>query len=53
VCIPILDTLNKRNYRTIITNASKQYPNFDEKYRIVEFGYGSGAQMFFIIDLNN
>jgi hypothetical protein len=53
VCIPVLDSLNKRNYRTIITNAAKQDPNFDGKYRIVEFGYGSGAQMFFIIDLNS
>jgi hypothetical protein len=53
VCMPILDTSNKRNYRTIITNASKQEPNFNGKYRIVEFGTGSSAQMFFIIDLNN
>ncbi|MDR1030571.1 MAG: hypothetical protein LBL76_06825 [Treponema sp.] len=53
VCIPILDTRYKKKYQTIITNASKQEPNFDGKYRIIEFGYGSGAQMFFIIDLNN
>jgi hypothetical protein len=53
VCTPILDTQNKRNYRTIITNASKQEPNFNGKYRIVEFGQGTGIQMFFIIDLNN
>jgi len=50
---PILDTEIKMNYKTIITNASKEMPNFDGKYRIVEFGYGSGAQYFFIIDLNN
>jgi hypothetical protein len=53
VCTPTLDTPNKRNYRTIITNASKQEPNFNGKYRIVEFGIGTGVQMFFIIDLNN
>jgi hypothetical protein len=52
-CVPILDTMDKMNYRTIITNASKQEPNFNGKYRIVEFGKGSGVQMFFIIDLNN
>ena len=50
---PILDTSQKRNYRTIITEASKLEPNFDGKYRIITFGYGSGAQYFFIIDLNN
>jgi hypothetical protein len=52
-CIPNLDTPNKRNYRTIITNATKQEPNFNGKYRIVEFGVGSGVQYFFVIDLNN
>jgi hypothetical protein len=52
-CIPILDTSSKRNYRTIITNGTKMEPNFDGKYRIVEFGQGSGIQYFFIIDLNN
>jgi hypothetical protein len=52
-CTPILDTPSKINYRTIITEESKKEPNFDGKYRIVEFGYGSGAQYFFIIDLNN
>ena len=50
---PILDTERKLNYRTIITNATREIPNFNGKYRIVEFGYGSGAQYFFIIDLNN
>ena len=49
---PVLDTSKKRNYRTIITEASKLEPNFDGKYRIVEFGTGSSAQLFFIIDLN-
>ncbi|MDR2404195.1 MAG: hypothetical protein LBD78_09215 [Spirochaetaceae bacterium] len=52
ICSPVLDSPNKRNYRTIITNASKNEPNFDGKYRIVEFGMGSGIQYFFIIDLN-
>jgi hypothetical protein len=49
---PVLDSPNKRNYRTIITNAAKSEPNFDGKYRIVEFGMGSGVQYFFIVDLN-
>jgi len=52
-CVPILDNEIKRNYRTIITDASKKEPNFAGKYRIIEFGYGSSAQCFFIIDLNN
>jgi hypothetical protein len=52
-CIPILDTPSKRNYRTIITSGTKMVANFDGKYRIVEFGAGSGVQCFFIIDLNN
>jgi hypothetical protein len=52
-CTPILDTQNKKNYRTIITNAAKQGPNFNGKYRIVEFGAGSGVQYFFVIDLNS
>lgn len=51
-CSPVLDSPHKRNYRTIITNAAKNEPNFDGKYRIVEFGMGSGSQYFFIIDLN-
>jgi hypothetical protein len=52
-CIPILDTQFKMRYQTIITNASKSEPDFDGKYKIVTFGYGSGAQYFFIIDLNS
>jgi hypothetical protein len=52
-CIPNLDTQIKRNYKTIITNAAKQEPNFNGKYKIVEFGYGSGAQYFFVMDLNS
>jgi hypothetical protein len=52
-CIQNLDTQIKRNYETIITNASKQEPNFNGKYKIVEFGYGSGVQYFFVIDLNS
>jgi hypothetical protein len=51
-CPPVLDTPHKRNYRTIITDAAKSEPNFDGKYRIVEFGMGSGIQYFFIVDLN-
>jgi hypothetical protein len=52
-CSPILDTPSKKQYRTIITNDAKREANFDGKYRIVEFGAGSGVQYFFIIDLNN
>lgn len=50
---PVLDTKIKIDYRTILTDASKKEPNFDGKYRIVEFGFGSSTQNFFIIDLNN
>ncbi|MCL2800352.1 MAG: hypothetical protein FWD28_01155 [Treponema sp.] len=52
-CMPVLDTELKLRYQTVITNASKLEPNFDGKYRITSFGYGSSAQYFFIIDLNN
>ncbi|MDR1127869.1 MAG: hypothetical protein LBL20_01035 [Treponema sp.] len=52
-CIPVLDTPSKRNYRTIIAGGAEMEANFDGKYRIVEFGAGSGVQYFFIIDLNN
>jgi hypothetical protein len=52
-CFPIFDTPAKRNYRTVITDGAKMEANFDGKYRIVEFGAGSGVQYFFIIDLNN
>jgi hypothetical protein len=52
-CPPILDTPSKKNYRTLITSGVKMEANFDGKYRIVEFGAGSGVQYFFIIDLNN
>jgi hypothetical protein len=50
---PILDTEIKRNYRTIINENSKLEPNFDGKYRIITFGYGSSAQDFFMLDLNS
>jgi len=50
---PIFDTDSKRNFISIITDGSKKEPNFNGKYRIVEFGVGSGVQSFFIIDLNN
>ena len=52
-CVPFLDTELKLNYQSIIINESKLEPNFDGKYRIVNFGYGTNAQFFFIIDLNN
>ncbi|MDR0710016.1 MAG: hypothetical protein LBF77_08120 [Spirochaetaceae bacterium] len=52
ICSPVLDSPHKRNYRTIITGATGSEPNFDGKYRIVEFGMGSGIQYFFIVDLN-
>jgi hypothetical protein len=51
-CVPILDTPSKINYRTIITGGAEMEPDFDGKYRIVQFGAGSGVQYFFIIDLN-
>jgi hypothetical protein len=50
---PILDTEIKRKYRTIINENSKLEPNFDGKYRVIAFGFGSGAQYFFMIDLNS
>jgi len=50
---PIIDTEIKRKYHTIIDKNSRLNPNFDGKYRIIEFGFGSNAQYFFIIDLNS
>ncbi len=48
---PILDTDFKRKYRTIINSKAKENPNFNGKYCIVEFGYGSSVHYYFIIDL--
>ncbi|MBO4320495.1 MAG: hypothetical protein J5857_08505 [Treponema sp.] len=48
---PVLDTPQKKNYKTIIQEAAKQKPNFNGKYRIVTFGAGTMANSFFIIDL--
>ena len=49
--VPILDTGQKHEYRTVISNAAKEPPNFDGKYKVVEFGCGTACQHFFIIDL--
>ncbi|MBP5451054.1 MAG: hypothetical protein J6Y16_02335 [Treponema sp.] len=48
---PVLDTAQKKNYKTIILEAAKQKPNFNGKYRIVTYGAGTMANSFFIIDL--
>lgn len=48
---PILDTDSKKNYRTVITEASKLPPDFNGKYKIASFGAGTMAHGFFIINL--
>lgn len=50
---PVLDTEMKRNYRTIITKASRLPPDFNGKYKIAKFGAGTSAYGFFIINLEN
>ena len=48
---PILDTVTKKNYKTIITEASRMEPDFNGKYKIAKFGAGTMANGFFIINL--
>ena len=48
---PVLDTETKKNYRTIITEASRMPPDFNGKYKIAQFGAGTMANGFFIINL--
>lgn len=48
---PVLDTETKKSYRTIITEASRMPPDFNGKYKIVQFGAGTMANGFFIINL--
>ena len=48
---PILDTDSKKNYRTIITEASQLPPDFNGKYKIASFGAGTMANGSFIINL--
>ncbi|MCR5386006.1 MAG: hypothetical protein K6E69_02700 [Treponema sp.] len=48
---PILDTDTKKNYETIITKDSLMEPDFNGKYKIAQFGAGTMANGFFIINL--
>ena len=48
---PVLDTETKKNYRTIITEAARMPPDFNGKYKIAQFGAGTMANGFFIINL--
>lgn len=48
---PILDTDLKKSYRTVITEASRMQPDFNGKYKIAQFGAGTMANSFFIINL--
>ena len=48
---PVLDTETKKNYRTIITEASRMPPDFNGKYKIAQYGAGTMANGFFIINL--
>lgn len=48
---PILDTDLKKSYRTVITEASRMQPDFNGKYKIAQFGAGTMANGFFIINL--
>ena len=48
---PVLDTDLKKSYRTIITEASRMPPDFNGKYKIAQFGAGTMANSFFIINL--
>jgi hypothetical protein len=50
---PVLDTDTKKNYKTIITQASRQAADFNGKYKIAEFGAGTMANGFFIINLES
>jgi hypothetical protein len=48
---PILDSEDKREYRTILREESKSGPNFNGHYRIVHWGLGTGVMEWAIINL--
>ena len=48
---PVLDTETKKNYRTVITEASRLPPDFNGRYKIAQYGAGTMANGFFIINL--
>jgi len=48
---PVLDTETKKNYKTVITEASRLPPDFNGKYKIAQYGAGTMANGFFIINL--
>ena len=50
---PVLDTEIKQNYKTLITQAACLPPNFNGKYKIAQFGAGTMAHGFFIINLES
>ena len=48
---PVLDTETKKNYKTVITEASRLPPDFNGRYKIAQYGAGTMANGFFIINL--
>ena len=50
---PVLDTEIKQNYKTLITQAACLPPDFNGKYKIAQFGAGTMAHGFFIINLES
>ena len=50
---PLINTNLKREFQELLFEESKLPPNFDGKYRIVEYNFDSSvSHYFFIIDLN-
>ena len=49
---PIINTRNKRLNESLILESMNQGPNFNGKFRIVEYESEFGGREFFIIDLN-
>ena len=51
---PLINTRDKREFRELLVTESRQPPNFDGRYRIVEYDADPNIKLkyFFIIDLN-
>ncbi len=50
---PILDTEEKKQFKSLIKEASKLEPNFNRKYRLLTYDCGTMSHSFFIINLED
>jgi len=50
---PILNSKDKKHFKTVLRDAAKEGPNFNGHYRIVTWGCGTNCIEWAIIDLEN